>query len=111
MMASSGQELGQRIEDALRLVIDPELGCNIVDLGLVYVVGVNDEGDARILMTTTTRGCPASSYLKEGAHEAAAAVPGIRSAEVTLTYDPPWRPNMMTQRAREQLGFEAEAGQ
>ncbi|HZV91640.1 MAG TPA: metal-sulfur cluster assembly factor [Caldimonas sp.] len=105
MMTSSRQELGQRIEDALRLVIDPELGLNIVDLGLVYVVGVDDSGGARILMTTTTRGCPASAFLKDGAQQAAAAVPGVTSAEVSLTYDPAWKPGMMTPWAREQLGF------
>ena len=105
MTASNGQELGRRVEDALRLVIDPELGLNIVDLGLVYVIGVNDSGGARILMTTTTRGCPASSFLKEGAQQAAAAVPGVTSAEVSLTYDPTWKPDMMTASARDQLGF------
>lgn len=105
MMDAADQALGQQIEDALRLVIDPELGCNIVDLGLVYVIGVNDGGDARILMTTTTRGCPATSYLKEGAHQAATTVPGVQSAEITLTYDPPWNPDMMTAQAREQLGL------
>lgn len=104
-MGPTREELAQRIEDALRLVIDPELGCNIVDLGLVYVIGVNDSGGARILMTTTTRGCPATSYLKDGAQQAAIAVPGVISAEVTLTYDPAWKPKMMTARAREQLGF------
>ncbi|KQY99393.1 aromatic ring hydroxylase [Pseudolabrys sp. Root1462] len=104
-MVAPQEELGQRIENALRLVIDPELGLNIVDLGLVYVIGVNDCGRARILMTTTTRGCPASSFLKDGAREAAIAVPGVTSAEVSLTYDPAWTPEMMTASARVQLGF------
>lgn len=105
MTASSDQELGKRVEDALRLVIDPELGVNIVDLGLIYVIGVNDSGSARILMTTTTRGCPASSFLKDGAHQAATGVPNVTSAEVSLTYEPAWKPEMMTPWAREQLGF------
>jgi metal-sulfur cluster biosynthetic enzyme len=105
MTNPSRDELGRRIEDALRLVIDPELGCNIVDLGLVYVIGVNDGGDARILMTTTTRGCPASSFLKDGARQAAAGVPGVTSAEVALTYDPAWTPDMMKASARAQLGL------
>ncbi|MBS0248371.1 MAG: metal-sulfur cluster assembly factor [Proteobacteria bacterium] len=105
MMLSPQEEVGQRIEEALRLVIDPELGLNIVDLGLVYVIGVNDSGGARILMTTTTRGCPATSFLKDGAQQAAIAVPGVTSAEVSLTYDPAWKPEMMTSSARVQLGF------
>jgi metal-sulfur cluster biosynthetic enzyme len=105
MMNPAREDLGRRIEDALRLVIDPELGCNIVDLGLVYVIGVNEAGGARILMTTTTRGCPASSFLKDGARQAAISVPGVTSAEVTLTYDPAWTADMMKAPAREQLGL------
>ena len=59
-------------------VIDPELGYNIVDLGLVYDVEVEDGGVADITMTTTTRGCPATSYLKDGARDAAWSVPARR---------------------------------
>lgn len=110
MMNSDREEIGRRIEDALRLVIDPELGCNIVDLGLVYVIGVKDSGDARILMTTTTRGCPATSFLTEGAQQAAVAVPGVTSADVSLTYEPAWTPDMMRAPARKQLGFGSDAG-
>lgn len=110
-MIPDGQQLDQRIEDALRLVIDPELGLNIVDLGLVYVIGVNGGGDAQILMTTTTRGCPASSFLKAGAQQAAVSVVGVKSAEVTLTYDPPWKPDMMTAQARRQLNLELDDAQ
>ena len=61
----------QKVKEALRLVIDPELGYNIVDLGLVYAVLVNDGGVVNIVMTTTTRGCPATNYMKEGARDAA----------------------------------------
>lgn len=106
MTVMSREQLGTHIENALRLVIDPELGCNIVDLGLVYVIAVGDRGDARILMTTTTRGCPASSYLKEGVQQAAGGVPGVASVEVTLTYDPAWTPEMMKPGAREHLGLQ-----
>ena len=108
MTIPTGEQLAAQIENALRLVIDPELGCNIVDLGLVYVVAVGEDGDARLLMTTTTRGCPASEFLKEGAAQAAGSVPGVASVEVTLTYDPPWGPEMMTSSAKLQLNFAAE---
>lgn len=107
MTAPTREQLAAQIENALRLVIDPELGCNIVDLGLVYVVAVGEHGDARLLMTTTTRGCPASEFLKEGACQAAGSVPGVASVEVTLTYDPPWGPEMMTPAAKLQLDFAA----
>ncbi|MGT2466276.1 metal-sulfur cluster assembly factor [Mesorhizobium atlanticum] len=69
-------------------VIDPELGYNIVDLGLVYAVLVNDGGVVNIVMSTTTRGCPATNYLTEGARDAAWSVPGVEFVDVTLTYEP-----------------------
>jgi metal-sulfur cluster biosynthetic enzyme len=56
-------------------------------------------------MTTTTRGCPATDYLVNGAQSAARAVPNIRSVDVELTYDPPWTPNMMSLEAKEHLGI------
>ncbi|GIK34987.1 MAG: hypothetical protein AMXMBFR45_20340 [Gammaproteobacteria bacterium] len=90
----------ERIREALRLVIDPELGYNIVDLGLVYDVAVQGTGDAVITMTTTTRGCPATDYLRMGARDAAFSVDGIDSAEIILTYDPPWKPKMMSPEAK-----------
>ncbi len=96
---------GESIRDALRLVIDPELGYNIVDLGLVYDVAVAVGGVVAITMTTTTRGCPATSFLKDGAHDAASSVPGIESVDVKLTYDPPWTPKMMSDEAKQALGI------
>ncbi|MDN5927278.1 MAG: NifU N-terminal domain-containing protein [Hyphomicrobiales bacterium] len=96
--------LGARVTDALRLVIDPELGYNIVDLGLVYDVRTED-GITSIVMTTTTRGCPATNYLKEGAHEAASSVEGVKAVEVGLTYDPPWAPEMMSPEAKGHFGI------
>ena len=69
-------QLVDRIRDALRVVIDPELGHNIVDLGFVYDISVVD-GAVRITMTATTPGCPAIRFLKEGVANAAARVPGV----------------------------------
>lgn len=83
------------IRDALRMIIDPELGRNIVDLGLIYDVSVDDGGIAHVTMTTTTKGCPASEYLKEAVRNCVWYVPGVEYAEVRLTYEPPWTPEMM----------------
>lgn len=107
MSAENTGDLVERIKDALRVVVDPELGYNIVDLGLVYDVAVEDGGVARITMTTTTRGCPASSFLKDGARDAARTVPGIESVNVALIYEPHWEPQMMSLEAMEHLGIAA----
>ncbi len=89
-------EIEADIRAALRAVIDPELGFNIVDLGMVYDVGVDENGGVEVLMTTTTRFCPASAFLQEAVSERAGAVPGVTQVQVALTYDPPWGPDMMS---------------
>jgi metal-sulfur cluster biosynthetic enzyme len=105
MTTEQADQFTEQIRDALRLVIDPELGYNIVDLGLVYAVAVEDGGVARITMTTTTRGCPATDYLKNGARDATWSVPTVEFVDVALTYDPPWTPAMMTPEAKQHLGI------
>jgi metal-sulfur cluster biosynthetic enzyme len=102
--------LAEQVREALRLVIDPELGYNIVDLGLIYFVGVQDGGVANIVMTTTTKGCPATNYLKEGTRDGAWSVPGIEFVDVALTYEPPWTPEKMTDVAKEHLGIRGGGG-
>ena len=99
----SGDVIADVVE-ALATVIDPELGYNIVDLGLVYDVAV-DGGTARIRMTTTRPGCPATNALKRGAEEAAGSVPGIAAVAVDMTWLPPWSPELMSDRAKAALGF------
>lgn len=89
---------------ALKSVIDPELGYNIVDLGLVYDIVV-EGGVATIRMTTTRPGCPAANALKHGAEEAARSVSGIESAEVHMTWLPPWSPELMSEAAKERFGI------
>jgi metal-sulfur cluster biosynthetic enzyme len=102
---SDANNLVERVREALQSVIDPEIGFNIVDIGLVYDITVDDGGIATITMTTTTRGCPATDYLRNGAGEAAQAVDGVHGADVRLTYDPPWAPDMMAPVAKEYLGI------
>jgi metal-sulfur cluster biosynthetic enzyme len=99
-------QLVDRIRDALRVVIDPELGHNIVDLGFIYNIVVVD-GAVRITMTATTPACPAIRFLKEGVANAAARVPGIGSVDIVMTFDPPWTPSRVEPIARASLGFAA----
>jgi metal-sulfur cluster biosynthetic enzyme len=80
---------------ALRGVIDPEIGLSVVDVGLIYDIRVGEDGVAVISMTTTTRGCPATQYLLDAVRERALDTGVARDVDVRLTYDPPWRPEMM----------------
>ncbi len=108
--ASSGgaidrEAMGAAIEEALRMVIDPELGYNIVDIGLIYEVAIDKAGRVLIRMTTTTKGCPATNYLQQGAEGAAWSVEGVAEVEVELGYEPPWTPDMMSDEAKEHFGI------
>lgn len=98
-----------RVEEALRVVIDPELGLNIVDLGLVYEISVDAAGLVKVRMTTTTRGCPATDYLLEGASNAVSRVSEVPAVEVSLTYDPPWTPQEMSSEAKHHFGIDEES--
>jgi metal-sulfur cluster biosynthetic enzyme len=93
------------ILDALRGVVDPEMGVNIVDLGLVYEVEARG-GDVRVAMTMTTAACPLGEAMVEDAEAAIRRhVPGTRSVTVRLVWEPAWQPSMMSAAARRQLGW------
>jgi metal-sulfur cluster biosynthetic enzyme len=98
MTGGADSTLASAVRDGLRMVIDPELGENIIDLGLIYDLAV-EAGVARITMTTTMPGCPATDYLREAVQAAALSVPGITGADVQMTYEPPWSPDMINEAA------------
>jgi metal-sulfur cluster biosynthetic enzyme len=88
---------------ALREVIDPELGCNIVDLGLIYSMEI-DGGRVRVVMTLTTPGCPMQQTIRSGVEYALLGLEGVEDAEVEVAFDPPWNPSMMTDAGRARTG-------
>jgi len=95
----------EAVRGALRRVIDPEVGINVVDLGLVYDVRVED-GNVGVAMTMTTPACPLGEILTEQAEAAIRQqVPGAGSVTVDLVWEPPWRPAMMSDAAKAQLGW------
>lgn len=97
-------DLSESVREALRGVMDPELGLNIVDLGLVYDVDVEDSR-ATITMTLTSPGCPAGAQIMMGAQSAAEGVEGIDGAEVKLVWKPFWTPDRIDPKVRAMLGF------
>jgi FeS assembly SUF system protein len=93
------------ILEALKEVNDPEIGINIVDLGLIYGTEVDDAGHVHITMTLTTPACPLNEYIDAAVKTALEAVPGVTSSSVTLVWTPPWGPDKMSEDARLELGF------
>jgi metal-sulfur cluster biosynthetic enzyme len=99
-------ELTRQIRDALRIVIDPELGENIVDLGFIYDVSIK-AGVAYIKMTATTPGCPAADFLKDAVESCVVQIAGIESVDVAMIFEPPWTPSRIAPAIRATLGFAA----
>lgn len=97
-------ELVHEVREALRKVIDPELGLNIVDLGLVYDIRV-EEGAATIDMTLTSPGCPVGPQILASAQAAAGTVEGVNEAKVDLVWKPFWSPDRIDPAVRAVLGF------
>jgi metal-sulfur cluster biosynthetic enzyme len=90
--------------EALRSVEDPELGMDIVELGLLYDVEVH-EPRVHVRYSLTSMGCPAGPLIQQSIEEVVNALPGIEDVETELTWDPPWTPEKMSDDAKFILGF------
>lgn len=90
--------------EALRDVVDPELGVNVVDLGLVLDTSIEGR-HVHVVMTLTTPGCPLHGVITRDAQIRVERVPGVRTALVELAWDPPWTPDRMTEEGKRQLGW------
>lgn len=90
---------------ALEQVIDPELGIDIVNLGLVYDVKVDDEGVCDVDLTLTTIGCPLADVIMEDVQNALMQVSDIKEVRVEFVFYPPWTPDLMTRYAKIALGL------
>lgn len=91
------------IREALRAVIDPEIGLDIVTLGMVYEVAINEEGKVFIEMTLTSRGCPLGPHIVQGVQSAVGELSGVSAVEVELVWDPAWSPDLIDPEARKAL--------
>lgn len=97
-------ELKEKILKELETVIDPELGLNIVDLGLIYDINIDDEKNVFVKMTLTTPGCPLHDSITSGARYVLEAMEEVNEANVQLVWEPAWSPELMTDRAKDWLG-------
>jgi metal-sulfur cluster biosynthetic enzyme len=95
----------ERILEALKQVHDPELGINIVDLGLVYDVDVDENGDVDIRYSLTTMGCPIGPLIEDQIRAFLAPIDGLNDVRPELVFRPPWSPELMSDEAKAALGI------
>jgi len=92
----------EEVWEALKVVTDPEIGIDVVNLGLVYGVDISD-AHVKVRMTLTSMGCPATGLIEFQAKEAVGTVDGVRDVDLEWTFDPPWSPDRMTEEGRDML--------
>ena len=95
----------ETVIEALKTVYDPEIPVNVVDLGLVYDVQVNDEGGIYVQMTLTFPGCGMGPFIAQQAEWAVQDLDGAGEVEIEMVFDPPWTPELISEEARSQLGI------
>jgi metal-sulfur cluster biosynthetic enzyme len=97
-------QTAETIRKALRAVKDPELGLNIVDIGLIYDTAVNEAGEVRVTMTLTSPGCPSGAEIMQDARTVLEDLEGVKRVEIDLVWEPFWTPERMDPRVRAFLG-------
>jgi metal-sulfur cluster biosynthetic enzyme len=107
LMTAGGEreQLRDSALEALRQVIDPELGVNIVDLGLVYRLAADADGRIEVDLSMTTPACPLGEHLLHEVEDRLQALESTRTTQVRLVWDPPWSPARMSEQARATLGW------
>ncbi|HPF97376.1 MAG: DUF59 domain-containing protein [Flavobacteriaceae bacterium] len=98
-------DLGEKIVRVLKTIYDPEIPVDIYELGLIYDVFVNEDYDVKILMTLTTPNCPVAETLPMEVEEKIKSLDEVKSAEVEITFDPPWSQDLMSEEAKLELGI------
>ena len=101
----NSQDLGEKIVKELKSIFDPEIPVDIYELGLIYDVFVNEDNEVKILMTLTTPNCPVAETLPMEVEEKVKSLDEVSSAEVEITFDPPWTKDLMSEEAKLELGM------
>jgi len=97
--------LGEKIVRVLKSIFDPEIPVDIYELGLIYDVFVNEDYEVKILMTLTTPNCPVAETLPLEVEEKVKSLNEVKTAEVEITFDPPWSQDLMSEEAKLELGM------
>ena len=99
------ENLGEKIVLELKSIFDPEIPVDIYELGLIYDVFVNEDNEVKIMMTLTSPNCPVAESLPQEVEEKIKSIDEVRTAEVEITFDPPWTKDLMSEEAKLELGF------
>lgn len=106
MTQTEKTQIEEHIVDVLKTVYDPEIPVNIWDLGMIYKIDVNEDGNVDVDMTFTAPNCPAADFILEDVRTKVESVDSVKSANINLVFEPAWDQSMMTEEARVELGFE-----
>ena len=98
-------KIEEGIVEMLKTVYDPEIPVNVYDLGLIYKIDLQDNGDVIIDMTLTAPTCPAADFIMEDIRQKIESVEGVGSAQINLVFEPEWDKDMMSEEAKLELGF------
>ena len=97
--------IGEKILRVIKTIYDPEIPVDIYELGLIYDVFINEDFEVKILMTLTTPNCPVAETLPLEVEEKVKSINEVKSAEVEITFDPPWSQELMSEEAKLELGM------
>lgn len=95
----------EQVFQALKDVIDFEIGLDVVSLGLVYDVNIDDENNVTITMTMTTPACPLAGLILQDAEDKVRQIEGVKDVKINLTFDPPWTPDRMSEEVKKRFGI------
>ena len=99
------ENLGEKIVTELKSIFDPEIPVDIYELGLIYDVFVKEDNEVNIMMTLTSPNCPVAESLPQEVEEKIKSIDEVKTAEVEITFDPPWTKDLMSEEAKLELGF------
>lgn len=97
--------LVNRVRDVIATCYDPEIPVNILELGLIYEININEGNDVHVKMTLTSPACPVAETLPVEVEQKIKNIPDVNNAKVEITFDPPWEKDMMSEEARMELGM------
>lgn len=99
------ESINERAINCLKNVYDPEIPVNIYDLGLIYGIDIDDDMNLKVTMTMTAPNCPESEFMVEEVKRTLGYITGVKSVEVSLTFDPPWSIQNLSEEAKLELGY------